>query len=1042
MHASFALRLLAISVSALCLALSGPACSGESGGTAELPNGNNGGGLATQTPGSRGTTASAIADTVSTPDAGSAAFTDAGQSTPGADAGTTGPGEDGAGSPAGSDAGTPPTSEDASGPPPAEDTGTPSGEDSANPCVPECTAKACGNDGCGGSCGVCSEGTSCSPAGQCECVPTCAGLECGDDGCGGSCGDCGPNGSCDNGSCTCTPDCNGKLCGDDGCGGACGACGQDEYCSPAGTCECAPNCVGKVCGDDGCGGECGGCPAGQSCTQSGQCIDAAPYVPGGLGTYCGASETCAAEIPDPISGLMVPNAAWPDCMNLACDSGFCTGPGLPGVALLTAATCSKSCVITVDNVNNATGLPGADGVEDPGAPSDCTGFANGPLGAEWHCVNFGVPGSPANSFCMPGTTYQACDAGTECPAGEGCVITTMGGLGQRCFAKTQSGEWGESAMMTTQCNEDPYDGDISICEQGICYTMLGCSSFCETSLDCDTTQLFEDTGCDGATNTCKGWPSKNCLSDADCSAWYCNDPAPLFSNIPEYTPQLCFPNVCDTVSDCPEDFYCRWFYNGEPGALADWEHRCLARDPEGVGLGEPCDSDPTDNIPGDTCEAEDLCVGGYCSAICESDAECGEEQVCRVEVVDLDTDGDTIADTTLPLSYCITLPGKDGPCKAEATCTDAQTCNLYETMVEGDDTTLTVGGYCQNSEPEWGTLGQSCGAAGAEVERCEGFCLGANETAGILGLCTQSCESHTDCPDTTVEGVPYTFRCQTYVYSYGLDAEADEDNLYVGLCVPNALGSSGADCSAELTCAAENEACNNLSITFGPDYAPGTDYVCLDTTNNGTYTPTKGLGEACNPFAAQDECKTMYCLADDTGATGVCTAPCDPANDQCPAGMACTEEVTYPRTGAYADNSGSLWRCETDTSCTPNCAGLACGDDGCGGSCGSCAEGEGCEAGACVAAAATAAVEIVGYAFVPADIEVSVGTTVTWTNSDADPHSVKSMAEDGSIDASGPLDGPLLSQGETFEYTFESPGLYPYRCGPHAMMIGSVTVTE
>ena len=34
---------------------------------------------------------------------------------------------------------------------------------------------------------------------------------------------------------------------------------------------------------------------------------------------------------------MIANEAWPDCMNLACDSGFCTGPGLPGVALLSAA---------------------------------------------------------------------------------------------------------------------------------------------------------------------------------------------------------------------------------------------------------------------------------------------------------------------------------------------------------------------------------------------------------------------------------------------------------------------------------------------------------------------------------------------------------------------------------------------------------------------------------------------------------------------------------------------------------------------------------
>ncbi|MDP6947045.1 MAG: hypothetical protein QF464_23045, partial [Myxococcota bacterium] len=367
-----------------------------------------------------------------------------------------------------------------------------------------------------------------------------------------------------------------------------------------------------------------------------------PYTEGALGAYCGPSSECAPQVLDAASGLMVDHPNWPDCLNLACESGFCTGAGLPGVFVLTAAACSKSCVITVDAVNNSTGLPGADGVEDPEAPSECTGFVDGPAGASWRCVNFGVPGSPANSFCMPGTTFETCDNAGDCPEGEGCDLTTLGGLGERCFTKTQAGDWGEAAHMTTQCNDDPYDGDISICEQGICYTMLGCSSFCETTLDCDTTQIFEDTGCDQESNTCKGWHAKNCLSDADCSGWYCNEPAQLFSNVPEYTPKLCFPNVCDTVDDCPADFYCRWFYNGEPQELAQWEHRCLARDPEGVGLGEPCDSDPTDNIPGDTCEATDLCVGGYCSALCNDDAQCGDEQVCRTEEANLDTVGDGI----------------------------------------------------------------------------------------------------------------------------------------------------------------------------------------------------------------------------------------------------------------------------------------------------------------------------------------------------------------------------------------------------------------
>jgi hypothetical protein len=39
--------------------------------------------------------------------------------------------------------------------------------------------------------------------------------------------------------------------------------------------------------------------------------------------------------------------------------------------------------------------------------------------------------------------------------------------------------------------------------------------------------------------------------------------------------------------------------------------------------------------------------------------------------------------------------------------------------------------------------------------------------------------------------------------------------------------------------------------------------------------------------------------------------------------------------------------CEPLSPCIPDCAGRTCGDDGCGGSCGSCADGQVCKAGVC-----------------------------------------------------------------------------------------------
>jgi plastocyanin len=86
--------------------------------------------------------------------------------------------------------------------------------------------------------------------------------------------------------------------------------------------------------------------------------------------------------------------------------------------------------------------------------------------------------------------------------------------------------------------------------------------------------------------------------------------------------------------------------------------------------------------------------------------------------------------------------------------------------------------------------------------------------------------------------------------------------------------------------------------------------------------------------------------------------------------------------------------------------------------------------------AATAAgheVVMEGFAFTPAELTVAVGTTVTWTNRDAARHDV--VADDGTFAS------PLFGAGETFSFTFESPGEYPYTCTVHPGMAGRIVVT-
>lgn len=81
------------------------------------------------------------------------------------------------------------------------------------------------------------------------------------------------------------------------------------------------------------------------------------------------------------------------------------------------------------------------------------------------------------------------------------------------------------------------------------------------------------------------------------------------------------------------------------------------------------------------------------------------------------------------------------------------------------------------------------------------------------------------------------------------------------------------------------------------------------------------------------------------------------------------------------------------------------------------------------------AVAIRNSAFAQPHIQVTAGTTVTWTNEDDNEHNVAFVGGD-------PAAGPMLVQGETFAQTFTTPGVYQYICAPHPYMVGKVTVVE
>lgn len=82
-----------------------------------------------------------------------------------------------------------------------------------------------------------------------------------------------------------------------------------------------------------------------------------------------------------------------------------------------------------------------------------------------------------------------------------------------------------------------------------------------------------------------------------------------------------------------------------------------------------------------------------------------------------------------------------------------------------------------------------------------------------------------------------------------------------------------------------------------------------------------------------------------------------------------------------------------------------------------------------------------GNTFNVSNLEVTAGTTVTWTNQSNANHTVTSGTRGG--DDEGDLfDSGSIAPGGTFTHTFDAAGSYAYFCAFHPGMDAEVTVSE
>jgi plastocyanin len=77
-----------------------------------------------------------------------------------------------------------------------------------------------------------------------------------------------------------------------------------------------------------------------------------------------------------------------------------------------------------------------------------------------------------------------------------------------------------------------------------------------------------------------------------------------------------------------------------------------------------------------------------------------------------------------------------------------------------------------------------------------------------------------------------------------------------------------------------------------------------------------------------------------------------------------------------------------------------------------------------------ATVEIRNFAFAPDSVTISAGQSVAWVNRDSAPHTATAAG----------FDTGRLSGDTPGVVTFDTAGEYPYNCGIHANMTGTVVV--
>jgi hypothetical protein len=578
------------------------------------------------------------------------------------------------------------------------------------------------------------------------------------------------------------------------------------------------------------------------------------------------------------------------------------------------AACAAGELCTDD----ATCLSGTCAPVEGGSTSQCTAEAEACLFQDGEnpvveLVDGGFICTGAKDFrlCTAGALEEAADCGLSFPGNPICDAET-----DTCIPECDGPE------------DCPDDGDLcngtSRCEAGSC--LLGqepvqcpedseCGTFtCNAATGiCDPAPANEGNACDDldpctlgttcAEGLCGGGSLKDCDDDKPCTADSCDGTTGNCLNTPAETNAECDDGDPCTEGDKCGDLGCTGF----PKNCED-ENECT------LGM---CDIDTGEcgQLPSVNADCDDL-------SECTRDDVCDADGNCKgTPFVNCADDNDCTVDSCNPLDgACLHAPAVSGTtcaypnktspaaCVSSATCDDAKTC-VIKTMVcecqENADCLVKEDGNACN-----GTL------------VCDKVVF--PYTCKVDPATVKTCPStgDTECKKNTCN--PADGSCALTAVGGGLPC--DDENA----CTLNETCADGVCTGGTTLTCKDNKDCTTDSCNpeLGCEFpAKSTDSPCEDG-NACTVGDKCGLGAVCNPGT------TSNCDDSDPCTTDACTFTSPFCSHTAVPGC-CT---STPQCG------GGTKVCFNNQCCTPSCTDKDCGDDGCGGSCGTCTEGFTCNA--------------------------------------------------------------------------------------------------